>query len=89
MTNGTSATNLPLFLSVRQIASLIGRSDDFVYMAINNGRLNAMVLGERKKSVLRTEFERWIAEGAPTKPLELPAPRSTDTTEPDDASDSL
>lgn len=62
------ALDSPL-LSVTEVAQLIGRSPDTVRLAINNGRLKARRLGERNWSILKSDFEAWVAAGARTGAL--------------------
>lgn len=49
----------PDFLSVRELAGLIGISKPSVRELINSGQLRASRIGIRKLIVARAEYERW------------------------------
>jgi len=55
--------------TVREVADAIGRSPDTVLLAIRNGRLKATRVGERKYSILESDFEAWFRDGARTSPV--------------------
>ena len=57
-------------LSVAEVATAIGRSPDTVLLAIRNKRLKAVRVGERKYSILQSDFEEWFRDGARTSPME-------------------
>ena len=56
------------FLSVRDIATLLGSSRMAVYKMINSGRLHGVNLSERKTVIRRIDFDKMFEQPLPINP---------------------
>jgi excisionase family DNA binding protein len=62
------------FLTVRDIATLLGSSRMAVYKMINSGRLQGVNLSERKTIIRRSDFDKLFEQPVPIPPKAPPAP---------------
>jgi excisionase family DNA binding protein len=62
------------FLTVRDVATLLGSSRMAVYKMINTGRLQGVNLSERKTIIRRSDFDKMFEQPLPISPKAPPAP---------------
>jgi excisionase family DNA binding protein len=66
------------FLSVRDVAKLIGCSRQAVYLMIKSGRLRAVNLNKKKTIVKRSSIDELFEQGAESPALSEPEPKQVD-----------
>lgn len=67
MKDETTTADAPY--TVKEVAHRMNLSTQTILRAITNKRLPAYKLGERKWGIAPTDFNAWVAEGAPTSPV--------------------
>jgi hypothetical protein len=77
ITRTTRYEDLPEFLTVKEVAVLLGRCEWTVYEGIKRGHIPSQLVGPKLKYVHRDFFRPNAEHAAPTTPAPAPPPAKT------------